>query len=176
MKCELCQKAEAETAIHKRLNGEDQELYVCGACAREAARPAPARPSPAPPEVSLPLMSMILDAAFEIAGRALNTSEPACPVCGITRTEYRKASLLGCPACYEAFAKELEGAIQELHRSLQHVGKVPERYRLARRLRQLHADMEAAVKGQRYEEASALWEQIKRLGGADAAAEGEAAC
>jgi protein arginine kinase activator len=121
-------------------------------------------------------MSMILDAAFEIVGRAMNVSEPTCPACGITRAEYRKASRLGCPACYEAFAKELETAIQELHRSLQHAGKVPERGKLARQLSQLQAELAAAVEGQRYEEAIALRDRIRRLGGSAPAAEGEGVC
>ena len=33
MKCELCHKADAETAI-RRGDGDDDELYVCGACAK----------------------------------------------------------------------------------------------------------------------------------------------
>lgn len=39
MKCELCQKADAEVAITREKDGEEQELYVCTACARaERAR------------------------------------------------------------------------------------------------------------------------------------------
>ncbi len=36
MKCELCHKNDAETAIHLNKDGADEELYVCGACAKEA--------------------------------------------------------------------------------------------------------------------------------------------
>jgi protein arginine kinase activator len=183
MKCELCHKADAETAVRKRVDGEDQELYVCRACAREASRaaaPASGRQAPgaapADGEAAMPLMSMILDAAFEIVGRAMNVTEPTCPVCGITRAEYRKVSRLGCPACYEAFAKELESAILELHRSLQHAGKAPERGKVARQLQQLEAELAAAVTGQRYEEAIALRDRIKRLSGAASGPEGTAAC
>lgn len=38
MKCELCQKADAETAILREENGEEQELYVCHACAAAARK------------------------------------------------------------------------------------------------------------------------------------------
>jgi len=180
MKCELCHKAEAETAITKDVAGETQELYVCHACAKKeavgqepaapaapATPPAPAAPDGAPP---LPLMGVILDAAFEIVGKAISLAEPACPVCGILRNEYRKRSRLGCPACYEAFSKELDAAIFDLHRSLQHVGKAPAKAAGAWRRQQLEKQLEEAVQAQRYEEAIALRDQIKKL---DEAAENE---
>ena len=96
MKCELCHKADAETAIQREVDGEVQELYVCQNCARQEAAPtAPpvseeGQPTPEDEMESMPLMGMILDAAFEIVGRAMNLAEPACPACGIMRHEYRK--------------------------------------------------------------------------------------
>ena len=76
MKCELCHKADAERAIRRTVGGEEQELYVCTSCAREASREkqpqreasgeSPRPPSPEAGEAPLPLMGMILDAAFEI--------------------------------------------------------------------------------------------------------------
>ena len=172
MKCEVCHKADAETAVRKKTDGVEQELYVCSACAREVSRreepAAAAQPASAPREASdalssLPLMGMILDAAFEIVGRSANHSEPTCPACGITRAEYRKSSRLGCPACYEAFAKELDTAVLEMHRSLQHVGKTPEKARAAWQRQQLENALSDAVKGQRYEEAIALRDRLRLL-------------
>lgn len=185
MKCELCHQAVAETAIRKTVDGEEQELYVCRACATETSRQESAASEPAagkPPaggaegSAAVPLMGMILDAAFEIVGRAMNLSEPTCPECGITRAEYRKASRLGCPACYGAFAKELESAVLELHRSLQHVGKSPAKAREAWQLQQLRNALGEAVRNQRYEEAIALRDQIKKLGAAEAGEEGGPPC
>ncbi len=183
MKCELCHQAAAEVAIRKKVEGEEQELYVCKSCAGEASRQEAAAREPAAdraaaPEAAgggaLPLMGIILDAAFEIVGRAMNVSEPTCPECGITRAEYRKASRLGCPACYDAFSRDLETAVQELHRSLQHVGKSPAKARSAWRLQQLRNELAEAVKNQRYEEAIALRDRIKKLGGDEAAGGGQA--
>ena len=171
MKCELCHKAEAETAIRKKAGGGEQELFVCRACAHETSRgeasAAPKQdasaPGPSDALSALPLMGMILDAAFEIVGRAVNLSELTCPACGITRSEYRKSSRLGCPACYEAFAKELDTAVLEMHRSLQHAGKTPEKAKAVWQRQQLENALNDAVKGQRYEEAIALRDQIRRL-------------
>lgn len=171
MKCEWCHQADAATAVRKQGVNEEQELYVCQACARELSRRAPAASgAPAPPapeaEPAPPLMGMILDAAFEIVGRAMNLSDPVCSTCGITRGEYRKNSRLGCPACYEAFSRELDAAVFDLHRSLQHVGKAPERSRQACRLRQLENDLREAIREQRYEDAVALRDEVRRLSGA----------
>ncbi|NLG01061.1 MAG: hypothetical protein GX565_13055 [Lentisphaerae bacterium] len=171
MKCELCHKADAETAIRREVKGEVQELYVCQGCARqEAAPPASEAAQPIPDGAgAVPLMGMILDAAFEIVGRAMNLAEPACPACGILRHEYRKQSRLGCPECYAAFAKELDAAIFDLHRAAQHVGKVPQQAQALWQRRQLEARLAEAVKAQRYEEAIALRDELRRLPGLDVA-------
>ena len=168
MKCELCHKAEAETAIRKEENGETRELYVCHACAKKDALPpeppaaAPAQ-KPAGPEGMEPLMGMILDAAFEIVGRAMNLAEPSCPVCKIQRHEYRKQSRLGCPACYEAFSKELNAAIFDLHRASEHVGKAPQRAKALWARNVLEARLAEAVKEQRFEEAVTLRDELRGL-------------
>ena len=174
MKCEMCHKAEAETVVHKTSAGEIRELFVCQECARmESRRNAPPPPSPhggGADGISVaPLMGMILDAAFEIVGRSMNLKEPACPVCGILREEYRKRSRLGCPACYEAFAKELEGSISDLQRATQHTGKTPEKAKSAWQRQQLLNALDDAVKGQRYEEAITLRDQLGKLDGGEAA-------
>ncbi len=179
MKCELCHKTDAETAIRCEVEGEVQELYVCQACARQQAAPAvrpdaSAQPPAADGAEALPLMGMILDAAFEIVGRAMNLAEPACPACGILRHEYRKQSRLGCPECYAAFAKELDAAIFDLHRAAQHVGKVPQRAQALWQRRQLETRLAEAVKAQQYEEAIALRDELRRLPEPDAAKGGQA--
>ncbi len=170
MKCELCHKADAATAIHKEVDGETQELFVCRECAAAAAgagknaggtRPAAAAEGGGMPP--LPLMGMILDAAFEIVGRAMSMSDQACPACGITRNEYRKRSRLGCPACYEAFAKELDTAIFDLHRSQRHVGKMPRQAKDDMRRRNIEEALAEAVRAQHYEEAIELRDRLRQL-------------
>jgi protein arginine kinase activator len=169
MKCEICHKADAETAIHKEDESGTQELYVCRKCAAAATVEATekvAAKSPRDNEPSmppLPLMGMILDAAFEIVGRALSMSDQSCPTCGITHNEYRKRSRLGCPTCYETFAKELDSAIFDLHRTRQHVGKVPLRAQAELRRKNIEDALSEAIKGQHYEEAVTLRDRLRQL-------------
>jgi hypothetical protein len=169
MKCDCVRKADAQNRDPARVKGEVRSFTLSG-CARqgpaaclEAAQPIPDGAG------AVPLMGMILDAAFEIVGRAMNLAEPACPACGILRHEYRKQSRLGCPECYAAFAKELDAAIFDLHRAAQHVGKVPQRAQALWQRRQLEARLADAVKAQRYEEAIALRDELRRLPDTDAA-------
>lgn len=174
MKCEMCHQVEAETVVHKTIAGEIRELFVCQECARKESR----RDAPHPPLPhaggedgisAVPLMGMILDAAFEIVGKSISREETACPVCGISRGEYRKRSRLGCPACYEAFSKDLEAAISDLHRATQHTGKTPEKAKSAWQRQQLLNALDDAVRGQRYEEAIILRDQLAKLGGDESA-------
>jgi protein arginine kinase activator len=116
-----------------------------------------------------------LDRLFESFGIAGHTShadraaEPCCPVCGITRHEWRKAERLGCPACYKAFADELGAEILQDHRAAQHRGKAPERFRAAferaRREDELRAAFKEAVRAEDYERAATLREELAALQG-----------
>lgn len=173
MKCELCHKAEAQTAVYREVEGVSRELYVCQQCAlRKASVPkadgtATSGEMGAPTGVVVPpspMMGMILDAAFEIVGRAIASEEPQCSVCGITRSEQRKRRRLGCPACYDSFARELDAAILEMHRNTRHVGKIPKKEHATLRRRELQEQLERAVAGQRFEEAIQIRDQLRREG------------
>jgi len=143
MKCEICHKADAEQAILRKREGGEQELYVCSACAIHGQLPKPPEKTDShqkklpgktavpkkPSEVLPELVGMIIDATLEIMNQSLPSEESVCPYCGITRSEYRKTSRLGCAICYEAFAKELGGLVADMHRHTQHVGKRPRRGR-----------------------------------------------
>lgn len=48
-----------------------------------------------------------------------------CPVCGTTLKGVYDTGMVGCPACYQAFAKELKAVIREMHGKTEHVGKNP---------------------------------------------------
>lgn len=94
-------------------------------------------------------------------------AEPSCPVCGITRHEWRKNERLGCPACYKAFAAELQPIVMEMHRSLRHRGKAPERARAAversRLMDQLRESIGSAVRAEDYERAASLRSELLAL-------------
>ncbi len=174
MKCELCHKAEAEKAIHVELKNSREELYVCGGCAAKVKGVNPVLSSDAAeiqeiaPEQDgnlpeMPLVNMLIDAAFEIVGRSLGSDEPTCAVCGIKRQEYRNQSRLGCPECYNSFARDLDPAIADMHGALQHEGKAPASRQAQWQSCKIEEQLAKAVKEQRYDDAIALRDALLKL-------------
>ena len=185
MKCEICNTADAEQAIIKKVKGQpDQELYVCAACAagtrlaeheeklgtlKKKIKKLPEKPVKREREEkeddSLPeLMGMIIDATLEIMNHAVQPQEPVCPHCGVTRTEYRKASRLGCAVCYETFTEELGSLIADMHYIPKHVGKAPKFPVPSKEVQKLMRKLETAEREQRGDDADALRTAIRALG------------
>lgn len=92
MKCELCHKSDAEKAIKQMVNGVEDELYVCSACAAQSRRERQNRQqstfkrqviastiTPPPPMLNA-IMSMLegvtssIEGAFEEANRRAKQS------------------------------------------------------------------------------------------------------
>ena len=178
MKCELCHNADAEKAIIKKVGGQEQELYVCSVCAIEAKvaeqgkkidslkKKFPKKPvAPMSEAGELPeLVSMIIDATLEIMNHPAQAGELVCPHCGITRSDFRKASRLGCAMCYETFTKELASLIADMHRHSQHTGKAPKRPVPSKGVQKLMRQLKTAERRQRVEDALALRAAIRSLG------------
>jgi protein arginine kinase activator len=93
--------------------------------------------------------------------------QQSCPICGITFYEFRNEGRLGCPHDYICFDAELEPLIVNIHGATEHVGKHPRRLdgdsdwqtKLIRLRRELHE----AVEDERYERASQLRDEIRRI-------------
>ena len=168
MKCELCHNADAEKAIIKKVGGQEQELYVCSSCAidtRLAGQEKSVPKKPGKMSESLPeLVGMIIDATLEIMNHPAQPKEPVCPHCGITRSEFRKASRLGCAMCYETFAKDLGSLIADMHRDPQHVGKTPVCPTPSKEVKKLMRQLRTAERKQCVDDAVALRSAIRSLG------------
>ncbi len=151
MKCEICHNADAEVAIHRTIDGEDRELYVCKNCAKEPGAGAPedgaaaagekepaAKPKgkskdgihlELPKEFFSDLLKHMLETGIEAARTLENPTSPPpgkpCHVCGMTSVDFRRTQRLGCPACYENLADAVRPAIHDMQSGTSHVGKVP---------------------------------------------------
>jgi protein arginine kinase activator len=58
---------------------------------------------------------------------AARVPDPAvrCAVCGLSAKEFALLGRLGCPACYEALAAEVDGVLRATHRGAEHTGSRP---------------------------------------------------
>ena len=93
---------------------------------------------------------------------------PACPECGHTFNDFKSTGLLGCAACYRAFAATVGPVIERSHGGAsQHVGRKPSRAdAVAERtglLQQLSRELEEAVAAEQYERAARLRDRIREL-------------
>ena len=109
--CENCRAAPATLALTRVEGGV---LFGAMLCARCAALPFGAHP-----EAVLAQMLGAQPAAAPLT----------CPQCGMPYAQFAETQLLGCAACYQAFAGRLEPMIRHIHYAGGHVGKTPLRER-----------------------------------------------
>jgi len=155
MKCEKCPNAATwhVTEIHTEDNVE--ELHLCEVCAHKyLADPQPdGKPTP----------SKAIPAVEEDAP----ATHRECDSCGLKFVDFRNTGRLGCPHDYEVFGDELSQLLESVHGETRHVGKVPRRRPEARKAAEemggLRRQLAQAVKGENYEEAARLRDQIRRF-------------
>lgn len=182
MKCEICHRAEAETAITVRRDGEERELYVCAACAKAArdGRPGqpPQRRSPRVTivggdggDVPQPIVEEFVKATLGfMKGMAASEEETrrTCPACGTSWERIKKESRIGCPACWKTFAREIRETFLKGEYGPAHVGAAPAVSSLpdpesARTV--LERELKDAIAREDYRRAAAIKHDLDALGG-----------
>lgn len=94
-------------------------------------------------------------------------------MCGLALSEITKLGRLGCPQCYDHFGPELKHFLNSSHGSLQHVGKVPSKFKIKKEMPQqlpievivkgLESKMAKAVRDEKYELAAEIRDAIRKL-------------
>ena len=160
MRCEKCQTQKATVFLTQIVHGKMHKVDLCESCAKS--------------------MGVTNSAGFSLADLLLKPSEEdlpdteagitedsTCPQCGMTEADFKKNGRLGCGRCYETFSDLLGEVMKDMHKSMQHRGKIPTR--LARtelvdqRLTDLKRDLQLAVDSEQFEEAAWLRDQIRLL-------------
>ncbi len=167
MKCELCQEQEATIHLTQVVDGAVKKVHLCEACASQSGFDVHG-----PMSITDILLGLgHQDPTATAKPAAIKARDRSCPRCHLRRADFKKSGRLGCPDCYAAFADELEPLLRAMHRGDQHRGKVPareqERVRTTRAVDSLQAQLEEAVRAERYEEAAQLRDAIQAARGAD---------
>ena len=192
MKCDGCDN---DATVHHLVivNGKPKEQHLCESCA--ANRGLGDGPQP--------VAKLLLQGIKQITSEAASPEEIlaiSCGSCGLTLAHFRHGGLLGCPACYEAFAAQLGPLLDRAHDgATHHTGKIPRRMlsgtesgtsgasvvvRTAidladyqRREDALRKQLDAAVAAEQFERAACLRDELIKLvnmvagsGSADSAA------
>lgn len=178
MKCDHCDN---EATVHEVTvaGGVPHEKHLCEACARDAGLVVASQL----PISQLLTHAVVQKASARVVGPGVSSG---CSECGTTFGEFKESGLLGCPACYRVFEKQISPLLDRAHEgATHHVGKVPRRAlwasrsggdgggaiesvlgpaeERARRGRLLRQQMEAAIAAEEYERAARLRDDLRRL-------------
>jgi protein arginine kinase activator len=166
MVCQNCQKREA--TVHQTVitNGQKQETHLCEVCAREAGT----LPNFSMPNLSIQQLLNAFLGKDPFGGPATVPplqAEPTCRHCGMTYSEFAQSGVLGCSKCYAEMEAHLVPLIKRIQGTTAHSGKVPKRTGgIARKRRELEAlrrQLDSAIRGEMYEEAARLRDQIRQM-------------
>ncbi len=163
MICELCKDHEATVHLTQVIDGSIKKLHLCEECAAKSGIDVHG-----PISITDILLGMGIKAKEpELVGAgatATTTTERSCPKCHMRRTDFKKTGRFGCGMCYETFADELPPLLKAMHRSEQHVGKVPAeesvRVKATTELASLELALKKAVDAENFEEAARVRDQI----------------
>ncbi len=129
-KCKGCQKDKTFHEVSIGPDGEIVEKHACEDCAAEQGFAPQVSEQPSVHEL---LSSFVMSPGPgqpkpQSQGLEITVRARACGECGTTFSEFKRAGLLGCPACYSAFEGQLGPMIERAHEgATHHVGKVPKR-------------------------------------------------
>ena len=157
MLCESCNENDATIHLTQVVDGAVKKLHLCEDCAAKSGF-----------DVHGPMS--VTDMLLGIGGQDQDavesvSAERSCPRCHMRRSDFKKTSRLGCPDCYEHFSEELPPLLKAMHRSEQHVGKIPAkegiRVRMSAEIAALKKALDEAVSGEKFEEAARLRDEIQ---------------
>jgi protein arginine kinase activator len=154
--CQSCGENPATIHFTEIKDDQKRELHICETCANAQGLGGGAH---------IPAM---LNELVQGVKRGGVESDTRCPDCGITFEEFRSKGRFGCPKDYEVFAEALGPLLEKIHGAQRHTGRLPRGQTevdtvVADRLLRLRRDLQAAVEGEKYEEAASLRDEIRRL-------------
>ena len=172
MLCERCKKNEATYYYHENVNGVEKTYHLCRDCKEEMEKKGELG------DVDLnmnslfdsffadPFKGTLFGSLFAPARNQIQSVEKKCS-CGMTLRELSSGGMVGCPACYETFARELAGTVQGIHGRNTHNGRGPAKFReklgVKQKIEALEKERLEAVKSENYERAAEIRDELKKL-------------
>lgn len=157
MKCDVCHEKEATVFLTQIVEGNMHKVNLCEACSKKKG-------------VDDPTGFALTDVLLGLGSEKEVTTSPSgqkCPLCGFTQSDLKKTGRLGCSVCYDVFAESLEGMLKNMHKGIEHKGKIPAALKKTmefdQRIKALKNNLEQAVAAEEYEKAADLRDQIRQI-------------
>ncbi len=175
MLCENCNKNEATIYITETVNGHRVRQHLCANCVSKAgAISSNIHSSFFGPDLLLGnLLSTMLGASNYVDTKQHSAKELRCDNCGMTYYDFMQKGKFGCSECFNNYGNVLDDSLGRIHGSDRHIGKKPKNFvadRLVKdgkeeisELDKLQAQLNQAVKDERYEDAARLRDNIRDL-------------
>jgi len=161
MLCESCKDKEATIHLTQVVEGAVRKLHLCEDCAAKSGFDIHG-----PMSITDMLLGMGGEAPAVPAPAEPKAKERSCPRCHMRRTDFKKTSRFGCPACYETFAEDLPPLLKAIHRSERHTGKVPggegAKLRATAEIADLQKELDEAIAAERFEEAARIRDELQQ--------------
>lgn len=139
------------------IDGKSKKISLCDTCAEEQGIT-----SLEEFKIADILMSDETPKMPEEGDPVINLSQ--CSSCGFTIDDLRKIGRLGCSSCYTQFGSEIQSMLKNMHRGMEHKGKMPVGMIAAmkekRKLKDLKTALDRAIADENYEEAAKLRDQL----------------
>ena len=159
MKCDLCE--EKATVFYTQIaDGKLKKFVLCETCAQEKGITNPD---------GLLMAEQVLDHTLSVPETEVIPlgSSTECSTCGFGIGNYQKVGRLGCPDCYDAFAREISERLPTLHKGGAHVGYIPAGLVATQardaKLRDIKSRLSKAIDAENYEEAARLRDELEKV-------------
>ena len=159
MKCDKCNN---EACYHSTLvvNGEVKSTHLCEDCATKEG-----------------VFNKTYNSIFDEFRSLTNFlgfddfEDKVCPNCKWTLSKFKRHGLLGCNECYNAFEDEVNDIIKRIQPSTENklddiefkVETAKQEVSKKQKLVNLKAELQKAIKEERYEDAGTINKEIKKL-------------
>ncbi len=155
--CDICNKPATHHSV-EIIKGQKIEKHLCEQHAVEAGLAGQTVNS---------AISELLPSLVKLQNEA-TTDDVACQHCGLTFSQFRNQSLMGCPHCYTDFEQQIEPLLERAHEAATyHIGKVPRRagegQKRQQQMMRMRKRLAAAVEAEDYELAARLRDDIERF-------------
>lgn len=176
MLCDICKKNDATIRIQQVNNGTAQTVNICNECAeKHQMMPRVDFDDVNIGEVLQNIKKItknlnLKDIIITDSNSLPKPSVLVCPKCNWSLEKIdQNGGLLGCDECYKTFEDIVMETIENIHRCKIHTGKHPVHFEpdndliLDEKIIKLEADLQEAIKLEKYEHAALLRDEINLL-------------